>query len=319
MSMALSVCQPTMVRRRPRFEGSNIGTWIGFKHVMYLVEEAVLDHLRQNGIMPRELFERDGVAVDIVDSSVRILHALHMDDEVRIEVSPVSSRDASELAYAVQMFVERDHQEVKSLTGRVTVVARRAAGASDDSNAAPQCFADASSLPPPSLSAAGDSGRGVAGADDELIREVVPQTANAFVWKWHVPYFYCHFTERMQHSGYLRLLEEVVDLFLADRGISIRTMLQTRQWIPVVPSVGVEILADALMEEPIYTVYTVEHIYKDVTYTATMDCYVVRDGGLVHTATGRITHGYAAILNRRDWSLVNFDQATINALRSQRS
>jgi acyl-CoA thioesterase FadM len=317
MSMALPVCQPTMVRRRPRFEGSNICTWIGFKHVMYLVEEAVLDHLRQNGIVPRELFERDGAAVDVVDSSVRILHALHMDDEVRIEVSPVNGRDASELAYAVQMFVERDHQEVKSLTGRVTIVARRAPGASH--NSAPQWFADASPSAPPPPSAAGDSGRGVAGADDGLIRQVVPQTANAFVWKWHVPYFYCHFTERMQHSGYVRLLEEVVDLFLGDRGISIRTMLQTRQWIPVVPSARVRVLADALMEEPIYTVYTVEDIYKDVTYTARMDCYVVRDAGLVHTATGRITHGYAAILNRRDWSLVNFDQPTIDALRGQRS
>jgi acyl-CoA thioesterase FadM len=244
-----------------------------------------------------------------------------MDDEVRIEVSPVNSRDVSGLAYAVQMFVERDHQEVKSLTGRVEVVARRAPGASNDSGAAPRCFADASPLPPPSPSASGDSGRGVVGAaddDDELIRQVVPQAANAFVWKWHVPYFYCHFTERMQHSGYLRLLEEVVDLFLAERRISIRTMLQTRQWIPVVPSARVQILADAFMEEPIYTVYTVENVYKDVTYTARMDCYVVRDGGLVHTATGRITHGYAAILNRRDWSLVNFDQPTVDALRGRR-
>src|SRR5205807_11001 len=153
MSIALAVCQPTTVRRRPRFEGSNICTWIGFKHVMYLVEEAILDHLRQNGIVPRELFERDGIAVDIMDSSVRILHALHMDDEVWIEVSPVNSRDASELAYyAVQMFVERDTEKLKSLTGRVKVVLRPAPGASDP-DAAPQCFAGASPLPspPPSI------------------------------------------------------------------------------------------------------------------------------------------------------------------------
>jgi hypothetical protein len=43
---------------------------------------------------------------------------------------------------------------------------------------------------------------------------------NAYAWKWRIPYFYCHFTERMQMSGYLRQMEEVVDLFLADRGVS---------------------------------------------------------------------------------------------------
>ena len=31
---------------RPRYEGANICTWIGFKHVNYLVEEAVLAHFR---------------------------------------------------------------------------------------------------------------------------------------------------------------------------------------------------------------------------------------------------------------------------------
>ncbi len=128
------------------------------------------------------------------------------------------------------------------------------------------------------------------------------------MWKWRIPYFYCHFTERLQHSGYLRLMEEVVDRFLASRGISIQTMLETRRWIPVVPNARLEILSEALMEETIYTVYTVKHIFKDVTYTSRMDCYVPRNNMLVHTATGQITHGYAEILNRRDWALINFDE-----------
>ena len=91
-------------------------------------------------------------------------------------------------------------------------------------------------------------------------------------------------------------------------------MLESRRWIPVVPTARLEILAEALMEETIYTVYTVESIYKDVTYTSRMDCYVPRNGALLHTATGQITHGYAEILNRRDWALVNFDQYTLAAL-----
>ncbi|RAM48964.1 MAG: hypothetical protein C6Y22_24925 [Hapalosiphonaceae cyanobacterium JJU2] len=149
---------------------------------------------------------------------------------------------------------------------------------------------------------------------DSLIQTVVPKETNAFIWKWHIPYFYCHFTECIQHSGYLRLMEEVVDLFLANRGISIRTMLNTRQWIPVVPSANVEILQEALMEETIYTVYTVENIFKKTTYTSRMDCYVEREGVLIHTATGSITHGYAKIHNLRDWTLVEFDEETLSAL-----
>jgi acyl-CoA thioesterase FadM len=140
---------------------------------------------------------------------------------------------------------------------------------------------------------------------------------NAVVWRRRIPYFYCHFSQRLQHSGYLRLMEEVVDVFLAERGISIRTMLDTRGWIPVVPRARVEILAEALMEEEITTVFTVEQIFKRFTYTARMDCYVRRDGRLVRTATGHITHGYAEVVNRRDWALVSFDDVTLAALRGE--
>jgi len=148
--------------------------------------------------------------------------------------------------------------------------------------------------------------------DDDLVAG-----ANAILWRRRIPYFYCHFSERLQHSGYLRLMEEVVDVFLAERGISIRTMLDTRRWIPVVPRARVEILAEATMEEEILTVLTVEDVFKRLTYTARMDCYVRRSGRLVHTATGRITHGYAAVLDRRHWALVSFDDTTLAALRGE--
>lgn len=138
---------------------------------------------------------------------------------------------------------------------------------------------------------------------------------NAFGWKWRIPYPYCHFSERLQMSGYLRQMEEVVDLFLADRGISVRTLLDERRWIPACPHSRIQILDEALMEEDLYTVYTVENVFKDFTYTSRMDCYVVRDGKLVLTATGRVTHGYAEIENRRDWKLVAFDERVSKALR----
>jgi len=37
----------------------------------------------------------------------------------------------------------------------------------------------------------------------------------------------------------------------------------------------------------------------------------------VQTATGRITHGYAVIENRRDWSLVAFDDRMNAALEGR--
>ena len=141
--------------------------------------------------------------------------------------------------------------------------------------------------------------------------------ATRSVWKWRIPYFYCHFTERIQQSGYLRIMEEVVDLFLADRGISIRRMLTDQKWIPVVPQARVEILREALMEEELYTVFTVEDVFKDLTYTARMDCYVLRGDELVQTATGRITHGYALILDRHAWEVVPFDERTLAAFRGE--
>ncbi len=165
----------------------------------------------------------------------------------------------------------------------------------------------------------GEGAVSVAGAADEeqLRRLLALSGVSAFVWKRRVPYFYCHYGARLQHSGYLRLLEEVVDRFLADRGISIRTMLEGRRWIPIVTNARVEMLREALMEEDIYTVFTVEKIFKRFTYTGRMDCYVVRGGELIRTATGRITHGYLELRSRDDWSLVSFDDATLEALKGE--
>ncbi|MCD9437117.1 hypothetical protein LVA97_32260, partial [Klebsiella pneumoniae] len=54
--------------------------------------------------------------------------------------------------------------------------------------------------------------------------------SRAFLWTWQARYFHCHFSDRVQHSAFTRALEEVVDRFLVDRGLSIRTMLRQRDW-----------------------------------------------------------------------------------------
>jgi len=288
---------------------------------MYLVEEGILEHFRESGYTPREMFEENGLCLEIVESSARILHALHMDDLVRVEVKPnLRSKDKSCLNYKVRVFVDRDEKELKAVIANVKVLFQQDSYEGDEASAvkdlAPYVVSEVNRAKDVELVKVPSADRAQTGMDS-LISQVVPEGSNAFVWKWHIPYFYCHFTNRMQHSGYLRLMEEVVDLFLADRGISIWKMLDTKRWIPVVPSANVEILREARMEETIYTVYTVEDIFKDTTYTSRMDCYVERDGKLVHTATGKITHGYAVIEDRCDWSLVTFDEETVAALRGE--
>jgi acyl-CoA thioesterase FadM len=313
---------PTTRQLRPRYEGSNICTWIGFKHVNYLVEEAVLDHFRQSGTPARRLYEDDGLCVEFVTMDTRIGSAVHMDDDVTATVTPQpAQKTGGELGFAVTLTVEREGKTIKAASSKVRVVLRtdQRGGPAPQPPAELAPFVveaidrpDPSGLPIPAANPLA-LGRGGAGVDPVLAELTKGQ--NAFAWRWRIPYPYCHFTERLQLSGYLRQMEEVVDLFLADRKVSIKTLLEEQNWIPVVPRSSIDLIDEALMEEDLYTVFTVEEVFKGVTYTARMDCYVLREGALVRTATGRITHGYAVIENRRDWSLVDFDERMLTALK----
>jgi acyl-CoA thioesterase FadM len=154
-----------------------------------------------------------------------------------------------------------------------------------------------------------------AGAGEDAVLAALTAGRNAYAWRWTIPYTYCHYNERLQMSGFLRLMEEAKDRFVRDRGISIKTLLDDRKWIPVVPRASLRIVDEALMEEDLYTVFTVAEVFKDFTYTARLDCYAARDGRLRPVAAGSIVHGYAVIDNRRDWRLVSFDQRVLDALR----
>lgn len=323
-----SLPKVSKVSLRPRFEGSNICSWIGFKHVMYLVEEGVLDYFRQANLVPCHLFEDNGLCLEIVDSAARILHALHMDDLAEVEVMPAARPDPNGLRFNVNIYIQRKSERLKAVVAKVVVVFKlddspvtRGVAPKPLPQLAPYTVERISRAPSRQDLAKTDFSieRGVTNPEDDVVRQLKSGGSNVFVWKWHIPYFYCHFTERMQHSGYLRLMEEVEDLFLADRGISIRHMLHDKKWIPVVPQARVEILEEAYMEEKIYTVYTLEEIYREYTYTHRMDCYVVRDGRLIHTATGSITHGYAVINSRHDWSLVEIDAESLAAIKNERA
>ena len=290
---------------------------------MYLMEEGVIEHFRELGFGPQRLYQDFELGLDILDSSIRINHVVSVDDRVRLTVTPAVDRTGAaifKVQGSLQPLLECFEKPVPMFSGNVKVgLVPDGTPASRDwpSVIAPYVVQPGQPAVGRRIAAALD-GHGVSAIAPDVRAQLAPAGRNAFVWKWRIPYPYCHYSDRLQHSGYLRLMEEVVDLFLADRGLSIRTMLDKHQWIPFVQNARVEILQDALMEEPIYTVFTVTDIYKSLLYSAAFDCYVERDGGLVQTARGQITHGYAHIRSRSDWGLVPFDEETLAALSGRR-
>lgn len=311
----------TTTKLKPGYEGSNIGSWIGFKHINYLAENAVLEHFLSAGYSVRSLYERYGLCLEIVDLDTRINTAFHLDDLVEATVTPVPADSSDELLLKVILRLARVSRPRNAALSAIRVQLRRDGyGRTSAGTPAELCplavgrirRSTAFSMPIPLLSAICGSDR----EPDQLVAELSGR-GNTFVLRSRIPYPYCHFTERMKMSGYLRHMEQVVDLFLADRGVSIKSLLDEQRWIPVVPRSHISILDEAIMEEDMYTVLTVERIFKRFTFTARMDTYVLRGGELLRTAAGRITHGYAAIESRRDFGVVEFDDRLLTALRGE--
>jgi acyl-CoA thioesterase FadM len=298
---------------RPRYEGANIRTWIGFKHFMYLTEEAVLQYFRERGAGAETLYHTHGLGLEIVDHSVSLPATLGIDDEVTAVVEPGRPKPGHGAPFKVRLTVERDGGTVTVLTGKIRVALVTLKDAPAGVRPVP---AHLEPYVVPEVAALADAAEHEPQefTDGDLAAVLTPPGSNNFLWSWRIPYFYCHFSDRLQHSGYVRAMEEVVDRFLDDRGISVGTMLEERGWIPVVSRARVHMLADAFMEETLHTVFSVQEIIKDVMYTAAFDTYVHRDGRLVHTATGGIMHGYAVSRGERAGSLAEFDDTTRAAL-----
>jgi len=306
----------TVVERYPSFEGSNIATGIGFKHIMYMAEEAAVQFFRARGLGPQFLYETYGLGLEVVHSDVRLLMGINLDDLVRIEVRSEAQSEDSDVPFSIQMFVPRGGKQVRALSGSLKVLFRQ----EELTRELPAELFQHVTAEIDRTTSGQTTGASLAikrclnPGTDRVTNLQINEGPKAFIWKRRIPYSYCHYGKRLQHSGYLRLIEEVVDLFLADRGLSIQTMLERKHWIPIVTQVRMEMLREAFMEEDIYTSLTVESIFKNFTYTASVECYVQRAGELVHTATGRITHAYLELHSRHEWSLVGFDDATREAL-----
>jgi len=293
---------------RPRFEGANIRTWVGFKHLMYLAEEAVVQWFRQSDMGLQHLYNEYGLGLEIVDSSVLLPALLEIDDEV---VAEVTAKQPGR--FSVRLLVEREGSNISVLKGNVKVALVQERSTSEVKpvplEIAPLVVSDVTAT----TTTSDRHDLWIKPGEDER-SVLIGRDSRAFLWSWRARYFHCHYSDRVQHSGYLRALEEVVDRFLVDRGISVRRMLDERGWIPVVSRARVQLVADAHMEETIHTTFVVEDVLKGIAYDARMDCYVRRGEMMVHTATARILHGYAVSHGEAAGRLTKFDESTLIAL-----
>ncbi|GIF02261.1 hypothetical protein [Paractinoplanes rishiriensis] len=298
---------------QPAYEGINVGTWLGFKHVNYLVEEAALGWFREQGWPATNLYHDHGLCFDVVGIDTRIVQALRLDDAVHADVRRVAD-EPGVLVLKAELRTAPDGPRMVSATVRVTLRL-------DPRGAAVE------PAPEPLSAFVTERLGNPAGVIPIPIGYSDPAEAlaawhatdgprhNGIVWRSTIPYYFCHFSERMQMSGYLRLMEEAKHRFVASRGVSIKTLLDEHGWIPAVPRSRLTLLGEAEMEEELYTVYTVTEVFKRLTYTSRFDTYVRRGGYLEPTATGQITHGYAKLSGRSEWDLVSFDDRLLAALR----
>jgi acyl-CoA thioesterase FadM len=302
----------TAVSLRPLAEGANIRTWIGFKHFMYLGEQAVLDWFRDREVGPSVLFHRHGLGLSVITSSVQLPAVLDIDD-----VTDAAVRGGPD-SFDVKLTAHRAGAPavMRARIGVALVKEADAPGSAPPPGwLAPLVIADAADA---DAGAAAPAGRDMPPA--AAAEALVPPGSAGYAWSWRVPYYHCQYSHRMQHSGYVRVLEEAVDRFLADRGLAIPDMLRGRGWIPVVSRARVSILADAAMGETMHAVLTVTDVLKRTCFVARMDCYVRRGRAMVHTASGQILHAYAIASGENAGRTAELDDATIAALtRGRRS
>lgn len=271
---------------RPRFAGMNIRTWIGFRQLMALAEEAVLSWLREHGLGARELYHARGVALEMIDSSVQLPALVEIDDEVIAEVTETRPGRFS---------VRLRNGERTLLHGKIEVALVQERDAVD--------------VP--------DEWRSFVVRDVAALAtnvDPIDPPRDAFTWAWPARYFHCNYSDRVQHGSYVAALEEVVDRFLAHRGLGIKRMLRERAWIPVVSRARVRSLAAAHMDEVIHTTFAVDDVMKMTAFSGRMDCHVERGGARVHVATARILHGYAISEGIDAGKLATLDEETVAAL-----
>jgi acyl-CoA thioesterase FadM len=300
----------TLVPLRPRYEGANIRTWVGFKHLLYLVEEAVLAWFRERGAGPQRLYHDYELGLEIISSSTLLLALVEVDDEVTAEVTLKQPG-----LFAVKLLVKRGVPTV-ALTSKVRVALVREKNASAVGSV-PEEFAPlvVTDMAQAATDVERRDRRIAAGKEPRAV--LLTGGSPACLWSWKARYFHCHYSARVQHSSYVRALEEVVDRFLEERGISVGRVLREEGLIPVVSRVRVELLADAHMGETVHTSFVVGEVLKGVAYDGRMDSHVQRGETMVHMASARILHGYAVSRGEGAGQLAQLSESTLAALTGE--
>jgi acyl-CoA thioesterase FadM len=302
----------TSVACRPRYDGANIRTWIGFKEFLSLGAEAVLEWFRERGLGPRRLYHEFGLGLEVVSSAAQLPAVLEIDNDAVAEV--VAKAPGT---FQVRLRVAREGVSVVVMRGTLRVVLVRRPE-SPRAESLPPEFA------PLIVSGLREAGSAAELPDlpiDEGVEPhsvLAPPGSRAFHWSWRARYFHCHDSDRVQHSAYVGALEEVVDRFLDARGLSIGRMLSVKGWIPVVSRARVRMIDQARLGERIETTFEVVDMLGRLAYDSEMRCYVRRDGLLVPTAEARILHGYALSRGPEAGRLVELDEPTLAALRGNR-
>ena len=287
---------------RPHSEGNNVMSWIGFKHIMYMAEEAVRDHFRQSGLGFRKLIEDYGLILEAVEAEGRILQALKLDEVATVQVEPQPDQ-AGGLLFQIRMHVERDGRAVKTYSGRVRMALRADRSLGLEARAQRPAELERWTWQSPPTAAR----KPFASLADGAPR---------LDWQLRAPYFYCHGNDHLKLAGCLRLLEEADARFCEQQGIGVGSLLRERRWIPAVPAAKVRFLDEVLIDEELHVVYRVVEIVKTLLYRCEMDVFAKRGDAHEHVVAGEIVHGYAEITSHADWGMVNLDDRILSALRS---
>lgn len=219
--------ETTSVTYTPGYEGANIGTIIGFKHVNYLVEKAVIEHFRRSGLAVGALYESTGVGFDIIDIKTKLSAALLVDDDVDAVVTPTTGDSGNVASFSVELTVQRDGAPKRAVRSKVQVQFRRDGDERRMTKRAPlpegldRFVVDyiGGSEPGAAITEFGAPLMSGASSDDDPVSRKLVEGRNAYAWRFKVPYPYIHFFERLQMSAYLRLMEEAKSRFRRGAGL----------------------------------------------------------------------------------------------------
>jgi acyl-CoA thioesterase FadM len=231
------------------------------------------------------LHDRYRLEFTTIDCSSLIFGAVAVTDEVLAAAEPVGPR-----YFNVTLAVRRGERTVVVVRSRVTVLMLRRPG-------------DPAELPEELLGMAVDKidriRTAVESHDPEFEARDLDEriTNDGLGWhrSWRVATHRCHYAGRVHYAGYLRILEELAEMFLADRGITTRDLIQRHGLLPMMQRVRVRVLADAYAGDRMHTTYEIHQVVGGKLFDCRFDAHVERDGRRIPTATGILLAGFTGL------------------------